>query len=261
MDLGIVGKVALVLGGAGGLGAAIATALAREGAAVVIADRDDNGLRAVQERLRGQNLNCHTELWDLANLGVVDAKVRSIESRVGNVQILVNNTGGPPPSVAYGLGPDVWREHFEKMVQAPIAITDRVLPTMRKNRWGRVITSASSGVIAPIPNLAVSNSLRSALVGWSKSLAREVAADGVTANIVVPGRIATDRIKFLDEQRAKREGTTVEAVSAQSTSSIPVGRYGRPEEYADMIAFLASERASYVTGSILRVDGGLIASV
>ncbi|SOF01007.1 NAD(P)-dependent dehydrogenase, short-chain alcohol dehydrogenase family [Burkholderia sp. OK233] len=261
MDLGIAGKVALVLGGAGGLGAAIAAALAREGAAVVIADRDEAGLRAVQERLSGQKLNCHAELWDLGDLDIVDDKVATIESRVGSVQILVNNTGGPPPSVAYGLSPAVWSEHFEKMVQAPIAITDRVLPGMRANRWGRVITSASSGVISPIPNLAVSNSLRSALVGWSKSLAREVAADGITANIVVPGRIATDRIKFLDEQKAKREGSTVEAVSAQSTSSIPVGRYGRPEEYADVITFLASERASYVTGSIVRVDGGLIASV
>jgi 3-oxoacyl-[acyl-carrier protein] reductase len=261
MDLGIAGKVALVLGGAGGLGAAIAAALAREGATVVIADRDDEGLHLVQERLAGQNLKCHAELWDLGNLDIVDDKVSAIEAQVGSVQILVNNTGGPPPSVAYGLGPQVWREHFEKMVQAPIAITDRVLTGMREKQWGRVITSASSGVISPIPNLAVSNSLRSALVGWSKSLAREVASDGITANIVVPGRIATDRIKFLDEQKAKREGSTVEAVSAQSTSSIPVGRYGRPEEYADVITFLASERASYVTGSIVRVDGGLIPSV
>jgi 3-oxoacyl-[acyl-carrier protein] reductase len=261
MDLGISGKVALVLGGAGGLGAAIATALAREGATVVIADRNEEGLRTVHAHLRSQGLNCHPERWDLGDLNLVEDKVTTIESRVGSVQILVNNTGGPPPSAAYGLGPDVWREHFEKMVQAPIAITDRVLPGMREKRWGRVITSASSGVVSPIPNLAVSNSLRSALVGWSKSLAREVAADGVTTNIVVPGRIATDRIRFLDEQKAKRDGTTVEAVSAQSTSSIPVGRYGQPDEYADVIAFLASERASYVTGSIIRVDGGLISSV
>ncbi|KXU96479.1 3-oxoacyl-ACP reductase [Caballeronia megalochromosomata] len=261
MDLGISKKVALVLGGAGGLGSAIAAALAREGATVVLADRDEEGLRAVEERLVGLKLDCQSEVWDLANLDIIDAKISALESRLGGVDILVNNTGGPPPSVSYGLGATVWREHFEKMVQAPIAITDRVLPGMRAKRWGRIITSASSGVVAPIPNLAVSNSLRSALVGWSKSLAREVAADGVTANIVVPGRIATDRIKFLDEQKAKREGTTVDAISAQSTDSIPVGRYGRPEEYADMVAFLASERASYVTGSILRVDGGLIASV
>jgi 3-oxoacyl-[acyl-carrier protein] reductase len=132
---------------------------------------------------------------------------------------------------------------------------------MRAKRWGRVITSASSGVIAPIPNLGVSNTLRSALVGWSKTLAREVARDGITVNVVVPGRIATDRIQFLDAEKARREGRPVDQVAAESTASIPLGRYGRPEEYADVIAFLASAQASYVTGSTVRVDGGLIPSV
>jgi 3-oxoacyl-[acyl-carrier protein] reductase len=147
------------------------------------------------------------------------------------------------------------------MVLSVIAITDRVLPGMRERRWGRIITSTSSGVIAPIPNLAVSNALRMSLVGWSKTLAREVGRDGVTANIVLPGRIATDRITALDQAKAKREGRAVEEVAAESAASIPVGRYGRPEEYGDMIAFLASTRASYLTGSVFRVDGGLIASV
>jgi 3-oxoacyl-[acyl-carrier protein] reductase len=147
------------------------------------------------------------------------------------------------------------------MVLSVIAITDRVLPGMRSRGWGRIITSTSSGVIAPIQNLGISNALRASLVGWSKTLAREVARDGITANIVVPGRIATRRIRFLDEQKAKREGRPVEQVTAESTASIPVGRYGEPEEYADMVAFLASARAAYVTGSVIRVDGGLIPSV
>jgi 3-oxoacyl-[acyl-carrier protein] reductase len=116
-------------------------------------------------------------------------------------------------------------------------------------------------VVAPIPNLGLSNSLRLALVGWSKTLAREVARDGITSNIILPGRIATDRIRFLDEAKAKREGRSVESVSAESTGSIPIGRYGNPEEYADTVAFLASSRASYITGSVIRVDGGLIASI
>ena len=130
-----------------------------------------------------------------------------------------------------------------------------------QRKWGRIITSTSSGVVAPIPNLGISNALRLSLVGWSKTLAREVGRDGITANIVLPGRIATPRIPFLDEQKAKREGRTVEEVTAESIAVIPVGRYGEPEEYADVVAFLASERAAYVTGSVIRVDGGLIASI
>jgi 3-oxoacyl-[acyl-carrier protein] reductase len=132
---------------------------------------------------------------------------------------------------------------------------------MRARHWGRVITSTSSGVVAPIPNLGISNALRLSLVGWSKTLAREVGKDGITSNIILPGRIATGRIKFLDEMKAKREGRTVEDVSAESMSSIPLGRYGEPEEYADVVAFLASERSAYISGSVIRVDGGLIASV
>jgi 3-oxoacyl-[acyl-carrier protein] reductase len=132
---------------------------------------------------------------------------------------------------------------------------------MRAAKWGRIITSTSSGVVAPIQNLGMSNTLRVSLLGWSKTLAQEVGRDGITANIVLPGRIATKRITFLDEQKAKREGRSVEEVAAQSTSAIPVGRYGDPQEYANMVAFLASARASYVTGSVIRIDGGLIASI
>jgi 3-oxoacyl-[acyl-carrier protein] reductase len=144
------------------------------------------------------------------------------------------------------------------MVLSVIAITDRVLPKMRERRWGRVITNTSSGIVAPIPNLGLSNALRMSLVGWSKTLAHEVARDGITANVIVPGRIATNRLKFLDETRAKREGRSVEEIVAESEASIPAGRYGRPEEYGDVVAFLASERAAYVTGSVIRVDGGMI---
>lgn len=147
------------------------------------------------------------------------------------------------------------------MVLSVIKITDRVLPGMRERGWGRIVTSTSSGVVAPIPNLAVSNALRLSLVGWSKSLAREVAAHGITSNIILPGRIATDRIRFLDEAKASREKRSVESVVSESTAAIPAGRYGAPEEYADAVAFLASRRASYITGSVVRVDGGYIQSI
>jgi 3-oxoacyl-[acyl-carrier protein] reductase len=147
------------------------------------------------------------------------------------------------------------------MVVSVIKITDRALPQMRARKWGRIITSTSSGVVAPIPNLGVSNALRATLVGWSKTLAREVAADGVTANIILPGRIATPRIAQLDEARAGREKIGVEDVVKQSLAQIPAGRYGDPAEYGDVAAFLASARASYVTGTVVRVDGGYIASI
>lgn len=132
---------------------------------------------------------------------------------------------------------------------------------MRASKWGRIITSTSSGVIAPIANLGISNALRLTLVGWSKTLAREVGRDGITANIILPGRIATARIRYLDEEKAKREGRSVESVTEESTGAIPVGRYGRPEEYANAVTFLASGPAAYITGSTIRIDGGLIASI
>lgn len=261
MDLGLAGKTALVLGAGGGLGGAIARALAREGANVALADIAKEGLERVAADIGGTSAGALPLEWNLADRAVIDTRVAEIEKRFGPVDVLVNNTGGPPPTPAFGQDPELWRQHFEAMVLSVIAVTDRVLPQMMARKWGRVITSTSSGVVAPIPNLAVSNALRMSLVGWSKSLAREVARDGVTVNIVLPGRIATDRIRFLDEQKAKRENRTVDQVSAESTASIPVGRYGEPEEYADTVAFLASKRASYITGSTIRVDGGLIASI
>jgi 3-oxoacyl-[acyl-carrier protein] reductase len=147
------------------------------------------------------------------------------------------------------------------MVLPVFRLTDLVLPDMREQRWGRVITSTSSGVVSPIPNLGISNALRSTLVGWSKSLSAEVGRDGITANVVLPGRIATGRIVSLDSAKAEREGRQVEDVAAESVSRIPVGRYGDPAEYGDVVAFLASERASYITGSVTRVDGGMIPSI
>ncbi len=200
-------------------------------------------------------------IWDLSDLTQIDGHISKIERELGPVDILVNNSGGPPPTTASGQDPALWSKHFQAMVLSVIATTDRVLPNMRARHWGRIITSASSGVVAPIPNLAISNALRLSLVGWSKTLAREVAKDGITANIILPGRIATDRIKFLDEAKAKREGRNLEQVLEESTASIPAGRFGKPEEYGDVVAFLASERAAYITGSVVRVDGGMIAGI
>jgi 3-oxoacyl-[acyl-carrier protein] reductase len=261
VDLGIKGKTALVFGAGGGLGGAIAQALAAEGANIALADVNAEALAATAGSLQDAGAQTMSLTWDIADLSVIDAHVGAIEQRFGAVDILVNNTGGPPPTTAAGQSPELWSKHFQAMVMSVIAITDRVLPGMRARKWGRIITSTSSGVVSPIPNLGISNALRMSLVGWSKTLAREVGNDGVTANIVLPGRVATARITFLDEQKAKREGRPVEQVVAESTASIPVGRYGRPDEYGSVVAFLASQQAAYVTGSVVRVDGGLIASV
>jgi 3-oxoacyl-[acyl-carrier protein] reductase len=258
MDLGLQGKIALVLAGGGGLGGAIARSLAAEGANIAVAGLHSESVHRTQAAISGKTLGL---VWDLADLSQIDSQVSQVERELGSVDILVNNTGGPPPTTASGQDPALWTKQFQAMVLSVIAITDRVLPNMRARRWGRIITSTSGGIVTPIPNLALSNTLRLSLAGWSKTLAGEVAKHGITVNIVVPGRIATDRIKFLDQAKAKREGRAVEEVTAESIAAIPVGRLGKPEEYGDVVAFLASERAAYITGSIIRVDGGMIPSI
>lgn len=261
MDMGLKGRTALVLGAGGGLGSAIAVTLAAEGANVALADVNMDALdvtaRAVQQA-GGRALKLH---WDLADASLIEANIAAIEAELGPVDVLINNTGGPPPTPAANQDPALWQGSFDSMVMSVIRITDRVLPGMRQRRWGRIVTSTSSGVVSPIANLGISNAMRLTLVGWSKTLAREVGPDGITANIVLPGRVATPRIAFLDQKRAEREGRTAAEVQEESIGSIPMKRYGTPQEYANAVVFLASDAASYITGSIIRVDGGLIASI
>jgi 3-oxoacyl-[acyl-carrier protein] reductase len=164
-------------------------------------------------------------------------------------------------SQAFNQSIELWQSNFNHMVLMIMKITDRVLPHMRAQKWGRIITTTSSGTVAPIANLAISNTLRLALNGWTKTLANEVASEGVTVNIILPGRILTERIVHLDEQRSKNEGKPLEEVMQKSVSSIPMKRYGMPEEYADAATFLASQKASYITGTTLRVDGGSFAGL
>jgi 3-oxoacyl-[acyl-carrier protein] reductase len=261
MDLGISGRTALVLGAGGGLGGAIAHALAVEGVQVAVADRSEEAATATCARITDGGGTARPFTWDLSDIQAGLDAVDRVEDELAPVDILVNVTGGPPPSPVSGQPAQTWRENFEMMILSVITLTDRVLPGMKDRGWGRIVTSTTSGVLAPIPDLGLSNALRTSLLGWSKTLAGEVAPYGVTSNVVLPGRIATQRITFLDEKKAERQDRKVDDVVSESLASIPVGRYGKPEEYGATVAFLASEQASYITGSVVRVDGGYVPSI
>lgn len=260
MELGLRGKRALILGGSRGLGFATARSLAAEGASVILCGRDLEKLRKAATDLRNSGSDVRISAFDLANLEQVEHSVRDATASEGAIDILVNNGGGPRPGPVSEVTPAEWEKTFAEMLRGTFFISSALLPEMRRRRWGRIINIVSSGVIQPIPNLGISNSLRSAVIGWAKTLASEVALDGVTVNSVAPGRIHTERVDELDEVVARRTGQPREAVAADSRKNIPIGRYGDPREFADVVTFLASERASYVTGSVIRVDGGLIRS-
>jgi 3-oxoacyl-[acyl-carrier protein] reductase len=260
MEFGLKGKTALILCAGGGLGRAIALAMAQCGATVAVTDIDECALAMTVTQIEGLGCRAVSGVFDLMDTEALGSFAVRAGQQLGGIDILVNISGGPPPTTAADVHPHEWINHFRAMVVSMIYATDMVLPGMRAKKWGRVITSTSSGVLAPIPNLGISNTLRSALVGWSKTLASEVGADGITVNVVVPGRIATGRIRRLDEARAARDGKTVEEIAKLSTASIPIRRYGTPEEFANVVAFLASEKASYITGTMIRVDGGMITS-
>jgi len=261
MDLGLHDKTALVLGASRGLGAAVARALANEGATVIAAARSTADIEAWRATLPADvAARVVPQQVDMADLASVEALAAFALAR-GAVDVVVNNGGGPPPGSAAEAPLAQWSAQFQPMAAHLFHLNGLLLPGMRERKWGRIITIASSGVEQPIPNLALSNGIRAAVVGWSKTLAAEVAADGVTVNVVLPGRIHTDRVDQLDQVAADRQGKSAEQVKAASMAGIPAGRYGRPEEFADMVAFLASDRAGYVTGSRVRVDGGMIRSV
>ncbi|MBP2167073.1 3-oxoacyl-[acyl-carrier protein] reductase [Erwinia toletana] len=261
MDLQIQQRVALVCGAGSGLGQAIALSLAQEGVRVAVTGRNPDKLAETVALIQQQGGTAQAWRLDLAEPQLFDQVLNAIRQHWGDIDILMNNSGGPPPASAQGTDAALWQQQFTLMVGSLIELTDKLLPAMRQRRWGRVITSTSSGVITPIAGLALSNALRMSLLGWSKTLASEVASEGVTVNIMVPGRIATDRVSQLDAIKARRENSSAEVVAEKSRQSIPVGRYGQPHEYGATAAFLASQQASYITGSVIRVDGGMIDAI
>ncbi|HVL73075.1 MAG TPA: SDR family oxidoreductase [Beijerinckiaceae bacterium] len=260
MDLGLAGKRALVLSSSRGLGRGVAESLAAEGANVMMTARSGDRLQSAVEAINGRGQGrAHAFVADLKN--DVEKIHKAAMDALGGIDILVANTGGPPARTALNVQPDEWMPQFEAMVVPVFRLAALVLPGMQERKFGRILTIASTGVQQPIPNLVISNALRSSIVGWSKTLSAEVAKDGITVNVVLPGRIETDRTGELDAANAKAQGKTVEQVAEASRAMIPAARYGRVQEFADVVCFLASERASYVTGSSIRVDGGAVRSI
>lgn len=262
MDFGISGKRALVLASSRGLGLGIAKALSDEGVHVLLCGRSADKLKANADAINaaGRGKADWVEA-DLSDANFVDTMLAAVHHKLGGIDILVNNTGGPTPGTAEEMTAEKLYNFFQSMVVRVITLTNALLPLMQTQGFGRILTVASSGVFEPIPNLALSNTLRSALVGWNKTLSTEVASYGVTANMLLPGRIHTDRIDELDAANATKAGKSMDEVRAASLKSIPAGRLGKVEEFAAAAAFLCSVPASYVTGTTLRVDGGAAKSI
>ncbi|WP_142850193.1 SDR family oxidoreductase [Telmatospirillum sp. J64-1] len=261
MELGLKGKRAVVLGATRGLGRGIADQLAAEGAKVLLCGRSLDRLQAAADEIAAKGGSAEILSVDLADEKAAQAIIEAAGQKLGGVDVLVLNSGGPPAGPTLGVPSETWSAQFQQMVLRLIELGSAALPGMQANGWGRVLLIASSGVVQPIPNLGISNALRASLVAWAKTVSQEVARDGVTVNVIVPGRIGTERVAELDEGAAKRSGKSVEEVAAQSRATIPAGRYGSVEEFASVATFLCSAPASYVTGSVIRVDGGLIRSI
>ena len=257
MDLGLTGRCAVVCASTGGLGEAVARALAAEGANVVVSGRRGDRAQEIAAELPSA---VGVEVDLTSESGAADL-VAAARDSFGEVDVLVLNGPGPKPGPAASVDDGGLDTAVDALLRPHLRLLGLTLPGMRSRGWGRVLAVASSGVAAPLPNLALSNLGRSALAGYLKTLAAEVAADGVTVNLLLPGRIATERVAFLDEAAATRSGTSVEDVVRRSRATIPAGRYGDPAEFGAAAAFLCGAPASYVTGTALRIDGGLVRSL
>lgn len=256
VDLMLKGRGALILGATSGLGLAVAEGLAAEGARTAFTGRRGEAARRAAERYpRALGLEL-----DVADSESARRAVAEVTEAFGAIDILVLNSGGPPPSTAAKLRPEDMADSLNTLLLGQIGIVHLVLPEMRRRKWGRIVAIGSSGIDAPIAGLVRSNAGRAALAGYLKTLAGEVAADGVTVNVVLPGRISTKRVAEIDNARAQATSRDVAAVEAEAIGAIPAGRYGTPEEFANVAVFLSGEGASYVTGTRIRVDGGMVAA-
>jgi 3-oxoacyl-[acyl-carrier protein] reductase len=262
MDLGIEGKVAMVAAASQGLGFAIAEALAAEGARVSMAARRPENIGAAAARIAERTgAQVMGSVADVTSVEAIQAWHRATVERFGGVDMLVTNSGGPPAGPASGFDDAAWRNAFELLVLSAVRTVRIVLPSMEARGGGSILMLTSSSVKNPIPNLGLSNVIRPAVSALVKTLADEFAARKIRVNQLVPGRIATERLTYLDDANAKRAGITLEEQRKLSVGAIPMGRYGEPEEFARAAAFLLSDAAGYITGATLQVDGGAMRSI
>lgn len=262
MDLGLADKVVLAAAASAGIGKAAALGFAREGAAVAICGRDAARLEAARAELAAVARTPPLAIQaDVAEPDDVARLVDDVVRRLGTVHVLVNNAAGPRPGRFDALADADWDAAHRLTLMSAVRLTRAVLPHMRRQRWGRVVSVSSYSVKTPIAELLLSNAIRLGALGWAKSLANELAADNILINTVCPGWTATERMRNVIAAQARAANQSAEEAASAITRRIPVGRFGRPEEIADMIVFLASERASYVTGTAIQVDGGIVQGV
>jgi len=261
MDLGIQGRIALVGASGRGLGLATAQRLAMEGCHIAVCDKDENVLDAAKENIRevGQpDIKIAAYPVDLTKAVEIEQLVDSVKSDLGTISILVTNSGGPPPGPFDAADDEKWLFAYHLTFLSAVRLIRAVLPDMKAQGWGRIINFTSRSLKEPIPNLIISNSVRLAVGGMAKTLAGEVASDGITVNNVCPGPTSTDRAIELAAARAAKKGISVDEELEATSQNIPIGRLARPEEQAAAAAFLASELAGYITGVSLLVDGGAV---
>ncbi|MDR0269300.1 SDR family oxidoreductase [Paenibacillus sp.] len=258
MDLQLQGKKALVIASSQGLGKAIAAELIKEGADVMISSRNDDKLEAVQQELKmlgGGKVEYYAA--DITIPHEVEGLIRYTADTFGRIDILVNNGGGPPSGTFESFTDEDWDNAFRLTLLSYVRTIRCALPHMKEN-GGHIVNVTSSSIKQPIPGLIMSNTFRTGVAGMSKTLSQELAQYGILVNSVAPGRIATDRIKQLDEIKAREKGVPAEQIKEQFQAEIPLGRYGEPEEFAKTVVFLVSGANTYITGSTLVVDGGLV---
>ena len=262
MDLGLQGRIALLAAASKGLGRAVAEELAAEGVSLVLCARGDVALRETADHIaRGYDVPVLAVPADVGKPGEPERVAKEGIARFGRIDILLTNSGGPPPGSFESLSPAAWDQAAALVLGSVVAFCRAVVPGMKERRWGRILNVTSIAAKQPVDNLMLSNSVRAAVIGFARTLANEVAPYGITVNNLLPGFTRTDRMVELSEVTAKKEAITAEQALARYSAAVPMGRMGEPREFAALAAFLASDRASYITAQSVAIDGGWIRSL